>query len=134
MNRLPTSTSVASAIEGREADVGDEVADPRQRLLGPVDPGHDLLDALREGPFVLVEPADVLAGAGVLVLLVGPELDVAPHRHEVMQIIGQPVEPVAKAVLVQEIGLGIEKILDFLLEPEIGEVVGVAHVHSAASR
>ena len=42
--------------------------------------------------------------------------------------------PVAKAVLVQEIGLGIEEILDFLLEPEIVEIVGEARVHSAAAR
>jgi hypothetical protein len=40
-----------------------------------------------------------------------------------VQIVGEKVEPLPEPALVQQIGFLVEKLLDLLLEPEIGQIV-----------
>ncbi len=79
------------------------MTDPRQRLLAQWMPVMIWSTPLRQSPFVFVEPADVLPGPSILMLGVVAELHVAPHRHEVMQIVRQQVEPLAVPALVEQV-------------------------------
>src|SRR5713101_4024990 len=78
-SRLPTRMSVSVST--------------RLRLLGPVNAGLDLLDPADQRVLALVEPGDVLALAGEFALSFA-ELDVAPHRHPVADVVGEQGEPV----------------------------------------
>ena len=42
------------------------------------------------------------------------DFDVAPHRHPVADVVGDQLEPVLVAPLVEELRLVIEELLDFL--------------------
>src|SRR6266545_3712239 len=76
-----------------DLDVGHHVADPRERLLEPV----DVLTLARELPLELAE------------------LDVASHRHPVVHVFGQECEPLLVSPLVEELCLSVQKALDLLL-------------------
>src|SRR5262245_14987542 len=89
----------------------------RARLLGPMDAGLDLLHAPRQRLLALVEPVDVAPGAGELAFVLA-ELDVAPHRHPVADVVGQQVEPFPVAPLVEQLGLPIEELRDLLAEQQ----------------
>src|SRR5450432_2622060 len=99
--------------------------------------GQDLLDALSQRPFILIEPGDSLALPSVLLVRVLAELHVAADRHEVNQILGQQIEPFAKHPLIQQIGFHIQEILDLLLQREPGQATNrfvYRRAHSAAWR
>src|SRR5712691_1590746 len=81
--------------------------------------GHDLLHAFGQGPLVLVEPADIATQAGVFQQRMLPELHVAPHGHEVDEIVGEQVQPLAELSLIEQFRLGVEEVLHLLLELEI---------------
>src|SRR5205807_1159507 len=85
--------------------------------LGPVDAGLDLPDPAHECVLALVEPGDVLALAGEFALALA-ELDVAPHRHPVADVVGQQAQPLVVAALVEQLGLAVEKIGDLLGQQE----------------
>jgi hypothetical protein len=80
----------------------------------------DLLHAAGKGVLALVEPVDIHALAGEFPrgLLRGY---VAAHGHEVTGVLGEEVEPVLEAPLVQELGLTVEELLDLLLEQQPGQ-------------
>ena len=109
-----------------DLDVGDDVADARGRLLGPVDAGEELLHAAAQRVLALVEPVDVqaLAGELALPLVVG---DVAPHGHEVARVVGEQIEPLLVAPLVEQLGLAVEEVLHLVAQEQAGQV-GRAHV------
>jgi len=94
------------------------------RLLRPVHARADLLHAAGERVLALVEPVDVhaLAGEFPLGLLRG---HIAAHGHEVAGVLGEEVEPVFEAPLVEELGFPVEKLLDLLLEQQPGERKGL---------
>ena len=100
------------------------MADPRRRLLGPVNAGLDLRHAPPERVLALVEPVHVGAVARELPLaVVGGH--VAAHRHPVAGVLGEEREPLVEATRIEELGLAVEKVLDFPLEQEPGERGGV---------
>src|SRR5205085_7001539 len=103
--------------------VGDHVTDSRGRLLGPVDAGQDLAHAARQRVLALVEPADVHALARELALGLVVR-HVAPHRHEVANVVGEQLEPLLVAPLVEQLGFSIEELLDLLSKEE---PIDVAH-------
>src|SRR6266508_6710353 len=107
-----------------DLDVGHHVADPRERLLGPVDAGQDLLHPPRQRLFSLVEPVDVLPPARELPLELA-ELDVASHRHPVVHVFGQECEPLLVSPLVEKLGLPVKEVLDLLLEEKVCDVIAV---------
>src|SRR5262252_1545019 len=115
----------------QELHVRDHVTDPGWRLLCPVDAGEDLLDAAAKGVLALVEPVDVRARARELSLQLVPR-HVAAHGHEVVRILGEEIEPLLVAALVEELRLPVEELLDLLLEEESREV-GRLEAHRATS-
>ena len=73
-------------VAGERADVGDEVARPRRRVLGPGVVGQQALHALLDGVAVLVEVRHAVAR------LVAPHGRHA-HRHHVAHVVGEQAEP-----------------------------------------
>ena len=67
------------------------MADPRERLLGPVDTGHNLLGALGEGPLIFLEPIDAAPFPGALTGRMFARFHVPLHRHEIGQLVGEPL-------------------------------------------
>src|SRR5688572_4006347 len=113
-------------------NIGDEMGEARARLFGPVNAGLDLLHAPAERLLALVEPVDVALGAGELALVVA-ELDVAPYRHPVADVIGQQVEPFPIAPLVEQLRLPIEEIGDLLAEQQpVDTRISLSHGASPA--
>ena len=93
-----------------------------------MDSGEYLVHPPGEGVFPLVEPADVLALAGVLPVQF-PELHVPAHGHPVTDVVVKQGEPFLVLPGVQQLRLGEEELLDFVLEDETGEaLIGVGHV------
>ncbi len=82
-----------------------------------MDAGLDLLHALGQRVLALVEPVDVAVGAGELALVLA-ELDVAPHRHPVTDVVGEQIEPFPIAPLVEQLRLAIEEIRDLLAKQQ----------------
>ena len=67
----------------------------------------------------------VLAGELARVLA---ELDVAPHRHPVADVVGEQRQPVLIAPLVEQFGLAIEELGDLLRqEHRVMRYVSVSH-------
>src|SRR5215210_3576697 len=97
-----------------------------------MDAGLDLLHAPAERLLALVEPVDVALGAGELALVVA-ELDVAPHRHPVADVLGEQVEPFPIAPLVEQFGLPIEEIRDLLAQQQpVDTCIPLSHGASPA--
>ena len=114
-------------------DVGDHAGDPRRRLLHPVHSGGDLLDAEPEGGLALVEPVHVPALAGVLRVPVA-ELHVPPHGDPVRDVVGQQVQPLLVAALVQQVRLGAQELVHLLREQQVGETLAALRLRSATLR
>ena len=106
----------------------------RDRLLGPVHAGRDLLDPTFKGFLAFVEPVDIAIGAGQFVRLVA-KLDVAAHRHPVADVVGDEGKPeVFVPSLVEQIRLAIKEILDLLFQQKAGEtLVRSVIAHTARS-
>src|SRR4029434_4269982 len=98
-------------------------------------PRHDLLDALLQRRFALVEPIHVLTLAGIFPLLLA-ELDIAAHRHPVANIVGQEGEPLLEAALVEQGCLRIEKLLDLPRQQQVLEttdaILGLLYDHGVS--
>src|ERR1051326_5906352 len=111
--------------------IRDQVRDARHRLLGPMYPGLDLLDAPNERVLALVEPSDVLAFAGEFALFLAV-FDIAPHRHPVAQIVREQCQPFVIAPLVQEFGLAVEKFGNLMGQQETrGPRIAVGHLRNS---
>ena len=108
------------ALQFADLDVADDVADAGERLFGPVEAGVDLADAARERALALVEPRNLGFGVGVLAVLLA-ELDVAADGHVVVDVLGDELDPVVEAAVVEEFGLAVEEALDVALEEEAFE-------------
>src|SRR5579863_2126121 len=87
-----------------DEDVADHVAGHRHRRLDVGEPGVVLGDASHESR--LVVPDDRVPCRGHL------PLDVLRQGHEVLDVVGQEIEPLLEAPLVQEMGLPGEQLLD----------------------
>src|SRR4030095_13369587 len=103
-----------------DLDVRDQVLEPRDRLLGPVDARIELPYPPLEDVLTLVEVGDLPLRIGVLQVPVA-KLNVAADRHAGVDILGPEIEPVGQAALVQEARLAVEERLDLLLQHHSGE-------------
>jgi hypothetical protein len=66
---------------------------------------------------MLVEPRDL--GLGIRVLAVKlAKLDVAAHGHVVVDVLGDEIDPIAPAPLVQQLRLHVQELLDLSLEQQ----------------
>src|SRR5262245_42955713 len=119
-------------LDALQLHVRHEMRHARARLFGPMDAGLDLLHPPAERLLALVEPVDVVLRAGELALVLA-ELHVAPHRHPIADVVGEQVEPVAIAALVEQLRLAIKKIRDLLAKQQPVDA-GVALSHHLASR
>src|SRR5262249_54334456 len=56
---------------------------------------------------------------------------VAPHRHEVPDVVGEQIEPLFVPALVQQLGLAVQEVLDLLPDEQ---TVDVTHCFSWGPR
>src|SRR5437762_1146041 len=86
------------ALLVEDLDVRDEVLEPRDRFLRPVHAGVDLPNPPGQDVLALVEIGDLTLRVRVLEVPVA-ELDVAPNGHEVVQVLGEEIEPFGVSAL-----------------------------------
>ena len=82
--------------------------------------GQDLLDTFCQSPLVFVEPADANARFGVFPFRMLSELHVATDRHEIHDIVGQKIEPVAEPTLIEQVGFHEQEVFHIGLELIVG--------------
>ena len=73
----------------QDLNIADHVADTGERFLSEMRTRQDLFNALRQRPFVFVEPANPLPLDRILALGMLTKFNIAPDRHEIAEIIGQ---------------------------------------------
>ena len=84
-------------------------------------PRLDLVDAPLQGFLALVEPVDVVAFAGEFPVQL-TELDVPAHRHPVPDVVGQQLQPLAEAPVIQQLRLVIQELFHLVLQQHLGNI------------
>ena len=95
-----------------------------------MDPRENLLYPASERVLALVEPVGVGPRPRELPLRLVAR-DIAPERHPVVGVLGEQVEPLLVAPLVEKLGFPVEEVLDLLLEEEPREHRGL-RAHAVA--